>query len=227
MPVKTIQVTEKILASNASVAALNREKLDRAGVFAINLISSPGSGKTSLVEATVKELMSAFRIGMINGDTSAAAFDAERGARAGAAAVHINTVGKCHLEANMIGLALESLPLERLDFVIVENVGNLVCPSHWALGTHATVLIASTPEGADKPYKYPGSYRGVDALVLNKVDLLPYLDFNMEFFLRGVAELNPGVSTFPLSCRTREGFDRWIEWIVSGIAQRTRLSAAE
>jgi hydrogenase nickel incorporation protein HypB len=184
MPVKTIQVTEKILASNAAVAQANREKLDAAGVFAINLISSPGSGKTSLVEATVKKLIPAFRIGMINGDTSPAAFDAERGARAGASAIHINTAGKCHLEA---------------------------------LGTHATVLIASTPEGSDKPYKYPGSYRGVDALVLNKIDLLPFLDFDMDFFLRGVAELNPGLNTFPLSCRTKEGFHAWIDWIVANM----------
>jgi hydrogenase nickel incorporation protein HypB len=223
MPVKTIQVTEKILASNASVAAGNRARLDEAGVFAINLISSPGSGKTSLVEATVKALIPGFSIGMINGDTAPAALDAERGARAGAKAIHINTAGKCHLEANMIGMALDSLPLEELDLLIVENVGNLVCPSHWALGTHATVLIASTPEGSDKPYKYPASYRGVDALVLNKIDLLPFLDFDMELFLRGVAELNPGVKTFPLSCRTREGFDAWIEWIIQGIARNGQL----
>lgn len=220
MPVKTVQVTEKILASNASVADANRARLDAAGVFAINLISSPGSGKTSLVEATVRALTSGFRIGMINGDTSPAALDAERGAKAGAAAVHVNTAGKCHLEANMIGLALNSLPLDDLDMVIVENVGNLVCPSHWALGTHATVLIASTPEGADKPFKYPASYRGVDALVLNKIDLLPFLDFDLKLFTRGVEELNPGVSTFPLSCRTGEGFDGWVEWIISGIARR-------
>jgi hydrogenase nickel incorporation protein HypB len=218
MPVRTIQVTEKILAGNASVAALNREKLDAARVFAINLISSPGSGKTSLVEATLRALTPGFRIGMINGDTSPAALDAERGARAGASAIHVNTVGKCHLEANMIGLALDSLPLDELDLLIVENVGNLVCPSHWALGTHATVLIASTPEGADKPAKYPGSYRGVDALVLNKIDLLPYLDFDVNVFTRGVAELNPGLSTFPLSCRTGEGLDAWAEWLVAGIA---------
>ena len=218
MPVKTVQVTEKILASNASVAEANRAKLDAAGVFAINLISSPGSGKTSLVEATVRALMPGFRIGMINGDTSPAALDAERGARAGASAIHVNTAGKCHLEANMIGMALESLPLDGLDLLIVENVGNLVCPSHWALGTHATVVVASTPEGSDKPFKYPASYRGVDALVLNKVDLLPYLDFDMELFMRGVRELNPGVSAFPLSCRSGEGFERWTDWIISGIA---------
>jgi hydrogenase nickel incorporation protein HypB len=219
MPVKTIQVTTKILESNASVAAANRRRFDAAGVFAINLISSPGSGKTSLVEATVKALAPGIRIAMINGDTAGPALDAERGERAGALAVHVNTSGKCHLEANMIALALEAVPLEELDLAIVENVGNLVCPSSWALGTHATVVVASTPEGSDKPYKYPASYRGIEALVLNKVDLLPYLDFDAAMFRRGVEELNPGVKMFPLSCKTGDGFGEWVDWIVSGIAR--------
>jgi hydrogenase nickel incorporation protein HypB len=218
MPVRTIQVTQKILASNDSIAAINRQLLDDAGVFSINLISSPGSGKTSLVEATVRALKSRFQIGMINGDTAPATLDADRAERAGAQAVHINTAGRCHLEAGMIGLALESLPLDQLDLVIVENVGNLVCPSHWQLGAHATVLIASTPEGADKPFKYPGSYRGIGAVVLNKTDLLPYLDFDQDLFWRGVAELNPGVKKFPLSCVTKDGLDAWLEWIATGIA---------
>jgi hydrogenase nickel incorporation protein HypB len=218
MPVKTIQMTTKILASNAAVALENRQGFDRAGVFAINLISSPGSGKTSLVENTVRLLTPGFRIGMINGDTAAPAWDAERGAKAGATAIHVNTSGKCHLEANMIAMAMEQLPLDALDLVIVENVGNLVCPSNWALGTHATVVVASTAEGSDKPFKYPGSYRGIDALVLNKIDLLPYLDFDMGQFRRGVEELNPGVKVFPLSCRTKQGLDGWVEWILSGMA---------
>jgi hydrogenase nickel incorporation protein HypB len=226
MPVKTVQVVERILASNAATAAVNRELLDAAGVFAINLISSPGSGKTSLVEATVRALSPAVRIGMINGDTCPASLDAERGSRAGAEAVHINTAGKCHLEANMVGLALDTLPLDRLDLLIVENVGNLVCPSHWLLGTHATVIVASTPEGADKPYKYPASYRGVDALVLNKTDLLPYLDFDIDYFMRGVSQLNPGLATFPLSCRTHEGFDRWTDWLLAGIGSARFSSPA-
>jgi hydrogenase nickel incorporation protein HypB len=224
MPVRTIQVTQKILASNDSIAAGNRQLLNDAGVFSINLISSPGAGKTSLVEATVRALKAGIRIGMINGDTAPATLDADRAERAGAQAVHINTAGRCHLEAGMVGLALESLPLDRLDFVIVENVGNLVCPSNWQLGTHATVLIASTPEGADKPFKYPGSYRGVDAVVLNKTDLLPYLEFDRNLFWRGVAELNPGVKKFPLSCVSKEGLDAWLEWIVAGIAGATLQS---
>ena len=113
--------------------------------------------------------------------------------------------------------ALDTLDLSAVDLLIVENVGNLVCPANFALGTHKSVLVASTPEGDDKPYKYPGTYRGVDALVINKIDLLPYVDFDMEYFRRGAAALNPGLVTFPLSCRTGEGLDAWIEWVIAQV----------
>jgi hydrogenase nickel incorporation protein HypB len=211
--ITTVPVVEKVLSANDAVAAEVRTLLDAKGVFCVNLMASPGAGKTSLIERTVAALKDEFSIGMINGDTSAAAFDAERSQRAGAAAVHVNTGGKCHLEAAMVRDALALLPLERIRLLLVENVGNLVCPMSWKLGAHANVLIGSTPEGDDKPYKYPKMYAGVDAVVLNKIDLLPHLDFDCERFLRGVEALNPGLRKFRLSCRTGEGLDEWIAWL--------------
>jgi hydrogenase nickel incorporation protein HypB len=187
-------------------------------------MASPGAGKTSLIERTVEKLSavepasnrSKLRLAVIDGDI-ATSLDADRAAAAGATAVQINTGGECHLDAVMLHGALSQLDLEQIDLLIVENVGNLVCPASFALGTHSSVLIASIPEGDDKPYKYPGMYRGVDALVINKIDLLPYVPFNMETFTKGVEILNPGVITFPLSCRTGEGLDRWLEWVVNQV----------
>jgi hydrogenase nickel incorporation protein HypB len=153
---------------------------------------------------------------VIDGDI-ATSLDADRAAAAGATAVQINTGGECHLDAVMLQGALARLELASFDLLIVENVGNLVCPASFQLGTHKNVLVASIPEGDDKPYKYPGTYRGVDALVVNKIDLLPYVDFRMDYFQRGVEILNPGVSTFPLSCKTGEGLEKWVAWIMNQI----------
>jgi hydrogenase nickel incorporation protein HypB len=136
---------------------------------------------------------------------------------AGIPAVQINTGGECHLDAVMVRDALGSLPLDRIDLLIVENVGNLVCPAAFQLGTHRSLLIASIPEGDDKPYKYPSMYRGVQALVVNKTDLLPYVPFGMDYFRRGVEALNPGLVTFPLSCRTGEGIPAFADWLVSQV----------
>lgn len=208
-----IPVVEKVLSANDSIAAAVRARLDAHGVFSVNLMASPGAGKTSLIERTAAALQAELPIGMINGDTSGAAFDAERSQRAGAAAVHINTAGKCHLEAAMVRDALALLPLERLKLVLIENVGNLVCPMSWKLGAHADVLIGSVPEGDDKPYKYPRMYSGADVLVINKTDLLPYVDFDMEHYRRGVEALNPNLTVFPLSCRTGAGLDEWLGWL--------------
>lgn len=213
-----IPVVEKVLSANDSVAAATRAALDARGIFCINLMASPGAGKTSLIERTVAALKPEFGIAMINGDTSEAAFDAERSQRAGAVSVHVNTGGKCHLEAAMIRDALALLPLDEVRLLIIENVGNLVCPSSWQLGAHASVLIGSIPEGDDKPYKYPRMYSGVEALVINKTDLLPYVDFDMQRFRRGVEILNPGLVAFPLSCRTGEGLEAWLRWLRSKVA---------
>ncbi|MBK9751386.1 MAG: hydrogenase nickel incorporation protein HypB [Chloroflexi bacterium] len=207
-----IPVLEKIHSANDRIAAANRAALDAAGVFALNFMASPGAGKTSLVEQTVKRLADTVRVGMINGDI-ATSLDAERAQLAGATAVQINTGGDCHLDAVMLSQALPALDLNAIDLLIVENVGNLICPANFALGTHHNVLIASIPEGADKPYKYPGMYRGVDVLVINKIDLLPYVPFDMDFFRKGVEILNPGVTIFPLSCVTGEGVEAWIDWL--------------
>ncbi len=213
-----IPVVEKVLSANDSVAAATRALLDERGIYAINLMASPGAGKTSLIERTVAALKQEYGIGMINGDTSEAAFDAERSQRAGAHSVHVNTGGKCHLEAAMIRDASALLPLGEIRLLIIENVGNLVCPSSWQLGAHASVLIGSIPEGDDKPYKYPKMYSGVDALVINKIDLLPYVEFDMVRFRRGVETLNPGLVSFALSCRTGEGLEAWLGWLRSKLA---------
>ena len=216
MIIERVPVVEKILGANDRLAAGNRDRLDAAGVYSLNFLASPGAGKTSLVEQTVGRLAGRLRLAVVDGDI-ATSLDADRAAAAGAKAVQINTGGECHLDAVMLQGALDTLDLSAVDLLIVENVGNLVFPANFALGTHKSVLVASTPEGDDKPYKYPGTYRGVDALVINKIDLLPYVNFDMEYFRRGAAALNPGLVTFPLSCRTGEGLDAWIEWVIAQV----------
>jgi len=207
-----IPVVENILSANDQLAESNRQRLDQAGVFSLNFMASPGAGKTSLIEATLKNLSGVLRLAVIDGDI-ATSLDANRAAAAGATAIQINTGGDCHLDALMLQNALERLDLDAVDLLIVENVGNLVCPASFQLGTHRSVLVASIPEGDDKPYKYPGMYRGVDALVINKIDLLPYAPFRMDYFRQGVEALNPGVTTFELSCRTGVGLEAWVKWI--------------
>jgi hydrogenase nickel incorporation protein HypB len=211
--VKNIPVVEKILSANDRMAEENRTIFDAAGVKAFNIMASPGAGKTSLIELTVKRLLPVMKLAVIDGDI-ATDIDAMRAKAAGALAIQINTGGECHLDAVMVNSALKQLELTGFDLVIVENVGNLVCPASFKLGTHKSVLIASIPEGDDKPYKYPGMYRGVDALVINKIDLLPYIPFDMARFRKGVDILNPGLVTFPLSCKTGEGLEGWIDWII-------------
>jgi hydrogenase nickel incorporation protein HypB len=207
-----ISVVEEILGANDQLASENRARMDSVGAFSLNLMASPGAGKTSLIEATIHALSGKLRVAVVDGDI-ATSIDADRAARAGAIAVQINTGGECHLDAVMLRNALDQIDLVRVDLLIVENVGNLVCPANFRLGTHKSVLIASVPEGHDKPYKYPGIYRGVDALVINKIDLLPYVPFDMDYFRRGVEILNPGVVTFPVSCRTGDGLGDWFRWV--------------
>lgn len=216
-----VPVLEKVLSANDRLAAMNRQMLENVCVFALNFMASPGAGKTSLIEKTVPRLSDRLNIGVIDGDI-ATSLDAERARVAGASAFQINTGGDCHLDAVMLQQALMQMPLTDIDLLIVENVGNLICPANFQLGTHLNVLIASVPEGADKPYKYPGIYRGVDVLVINKIDLLPYVPFDMDYFRRGVEMLNPGLITFPLSCTTGEGLDAWIDWLAERVKSYQR-----
>jgi hydrogenase nickel incorporation protein HypB len=211
---QNITVVENILNANDRIAQENFNRLESAGVFSINILASPGAGKTSLIEQTLPRLKDKLRVAAIDGDI-ATSIDSDRAAAAGAlAAIQINTGGDCHLDAVMLHGALEKLTLPEYDLLIVENVGNLVCPANFKLGTHKTVLVASVPEGDDKPYKYPGTYRGVDVLIINKIDLLPYVNFRMDYFERGVQVLNPNVKTFRTSCTTGEGLDAWADWLI-------------
>ncbi|MGD9028287.1 MAG: hydrogenase nickel incorporation protein HypB [Anaerolineae bacterium] len=211
MPTR-VSVVENILSANDRLAAVNRERLDTAGVFGINLMASPGAGKTSLITRTVEALRDELRIGVVDGDI-ATTLDADRIAELGVPAVQINTGGTCHLDAVMLQGALPQLSLEELDLLIVENVGNLVCPASFDLGVHRNILIASVPEGDDKPYKYPVMYRGVDVVLLNKIDVLDAFDFDMDYFRRGVEALNPGLTFLPLSCKTGDGVGSWLTWL--------------
>ncbi len=219
MATKQVAVVEQILSANDQLADQNRRILDEAGVFAVNIMSSPGAGKTSTIVATQERLKDRLRIGMVDGDIETT-IDADRAAAAGMQAVQINTGGNCHLDAVMLSGALHSLRLDEIDLLVVENVGNLICPASFKLGTHISVLIASVPEGDDKPYKYPPMYRGVDALIINKIDLLPYIRFNMDYFIKGVEILNPGLTTFPISCTTGEGLDAWADWLYRQVMAR-------
>ncbi len=217
--VKSVPIIENIMHANDRLAQENRALLDKAGVFAINIMASPGAGKTTFILKTLDSVHGSLRMGVIEGDI-ASSIDADKAVAAGLPAVQINTGGDCHLDAVMISNALAVLPLNDLDLVIVENVGNLICPASFALGTHINVLIASIPEGDDKPYKYPGMYRGVQALVISKIDLLPYVQFNMDYFRQGVEILNPGLVTFPVSAKTGEGMDDWAAWLLAQVGSK-------
>jgi hydrogenase nickel incorporation protein HypB len=215
---RRVSVVEEILSANDQLAAANHAQLDAAAVFAINIMASPGAGKTSLIMRTVEALREELRIGAVDGDI-ATTIDADRIAALGVPAVQINTGGNCHLDAVMLRGALPQLSLAELDLLIIENVGNLVCPASFKLGVHRNVLIASVPEGDDKPYKYPVMYRGVDVLVLNKMDVLAAFEFDVDYFRRGVETLNPGLAFFPLSCKTGEGLSGWLDWLRSEVKE--------
>jgi len=222
-----VPIIEKILDANDQVAAMNQQLLTSKKVYSINLMASPGAGKTSLILETIRVLrefsskdacfLSLLRIGVIEGDTAPVTIDADKVLAVGMPAVQINTGGNCHLDAIMVRQGMEKLPLDQLDLVIVENVGNLVCPAAFKLGTHANVLIASIPEGDDKPYKYPNIYRNLDVLIVNKIDLLPYIPFDMDYFRQGVEILNPGLLTFPVSAKTGEGIHAWVSWLTQRV----------
>jgi len=214
---ESIKIVENILNANDHIALNNTKCLDEKGIYSINLMASPGAGKTSFIISTIQALPQELRLGVIEGDTAPVTIDSDKINSAGIPAVQVNTGGQCHLDAVMVENALDQLPLNDLDLVIVENVGNLICPAAFKLGTHASVLIASTPEGDDKPYKYPNIYRGLEVLIINKIDLLPYLDFNIDYFKQGVEMLNPGLITFEVSCKTGKGIQSWLAWLLEQV----------
>ncbi len=218
-----VPIVQRILSANETLAETVRQRFDDHGIFAINVMASPGAGKTSLILRTIEKLAPTYRIAVVEGDTAPVTIDADKVANRGIPAVQINTGGDCHLDASMMDSGLNQLPLSDLDLIIVENVGNLICPAAFQLGTHANVLIASIPEGDDKPYKYPAIYQGLDVLLISKLDLLPYIDFRMDYFKQGVEALNPGLVTFATSAKTGQGLNEWAEWLSQKIqAHRQR-----
>lgn len=211
-----IDIKQPILQKNDQLAAELRQRFADNGVFVLDLLASPGSGKTSTILATIDALRDEFNIAVIEGDI-ASSVDAERIKAQGTPAVQINTGGACHLESAMIKRAVDVLDLERLDLIIIENVGNLVCPTDFDLGENAKVMILSVPEGDDKPLKYPGVFQVSDAIILNKVDTLPVFNFDRAAFDDAVTRLNPQAPVFPLAATSGEGVDAWTEWLAERV----------
>lgn len=216
-----VPIVQKILSANDELAQQNQTILAQYGILAINVMASPGSGKTSLILRTIEELSNIIKIGVIEGDTAPVTIDADKISGLNIPVTQINTGGECHLDALMVRKGMDALNLSNIELLIIENVGNLICPAAFRLGEHKNIVVASIPEGDDKPYKYPNIYRGIDALVLNKIDLLPYVDFNIDYFQAGISALNPGVEIFQLSCKTGENFSQWADWVQTQIKKNS------
>jgi len=217
-----VEVLERIFDENDHAAAANRAALDAAGVWAVNLMSSPGAGKTTLLVHTLAHLRdTGLRAGVVEGDIETS-LDADRLAGLGAQISLLNTGngfgGECHLDAPMVARALAGLDLATLDVLLVENVGNLVCPAEFDVGAHRRVMVASITEGEEKPLKYPVMFRSVDVVLVNKIDLLPHLDFDLDLFRRNVAAVNPGAELIEVSARTGQGLDAWHAWLTAAVA---------
>lgn len=213
-----VAVVKDVLKANDQVATENRAAFQAAGVNVVNMMSSPGAGKTSLILATLDRLPAGIRLGVIEGDI-ASSIDAETIGARGVPVVQVNTGGGCHLNAPMIRSALEHLDLPSLDLLIIENVGNLVCPASKVLGAHRAVVVSSVPEGADKPYKYPGIFAAADAVVLNKIDLQEALEYDGAFHERGIRMVNSHAPILPVSCRTGQGVEGWLEWLLAPLKE--------
>ena len=207
-----VKVVTNILEANDRIAAENKKIFEEAHVYVINIMSGPGAGKTSLLERTIREFDGKIRIGVIEGDI-AGSDDAERIEELGIPVIQINTGGGCHLDANMIREVLDDLPLKDLDLLIIENVGNLVCPAEFKLGENMNVMLLSIAEGHDKPLKYPLMFQESSALILNKIDLLPYTNVDMEKIRKDSLSLNPKLKIFEASCKTGEGINEWTNWL--------------
>jgi hydrogenase nickel incorporation protein HypB len=216
-------VLENVLDANDTLARANRDTFDRAGTYTINMMSSPGAGKTALLERTLERLRSELRLGVLEGDVQTT-LDADRLARFHIPLVQVNTDpgfgGECHLDANMVRSGLGELPLDDIDILVIENVGNLVCPAEFRVGEDVRVMVYSVTEGEEKPLKYPLMFRSADLVLVNKLDLLEYLDFDLEQFLGNLDAVNPGVGRILTSARTGQGVDEWCEWLGRCIPER-------
>jgi hydrogenase nickel incorporation protein HypB len=212
------RVAEGVLSANDALAQANRETFDRAGIYVINLMSSPGAGKTTILERTLERMAGMLRLGVLEGDVQTT-LDADRLARFGVPIVQVNTDpgfgGECHLDANMVRYGLAALPLEDIDVLVIENVGNLVCPAEFKVGEHSRVMVSAVTEGEDKPLKYPLMFRSVELVLVNKVDLLAHLDVDLAQFLRNLDAVNPGVARILMSARTGQGIAEWCSWLMT------------
>jgi len=208
-----IKVVKDILGANDRIARKNRQLFDGNKVFVVNVMASPGAGKTSVIMETIKRLKGKTGVGVVEGDISSS-LDAEAISKEDVPVVQINTGGECHLDANMTAIALGDLPLKDIDLLLIENVGNLVCPAEFALGEDIKVLISSTPEGDDKPFKYPLMFHEADVVLINKIDLLPYLKFDVDAFSKTIKGINRKVKIFPVSCTTGQGIEAWVSWLL-------------
>jgi hydrogenase nickel incorporation protein HypB len=222
-----VKVVEDALDANNTIARANRDDFDRAGVTVVNLMSAPGAGKTTLLERVLGDLEGRVRVGVLEGDVQGS-LDADRLASLHVPVTQLNTGagfgGECHLDANMVRSALPAIPLDDLDLLIVENVGNLVCPAEFRIGEDARIMVSSVAEGEDKPLKYPLMFRACELVVINKLDLLPHVDFDMDRYLANLDAVHPDVERMTMSARTGEGVEAFREWLAT-VAHRERVPA--
>lgn len=219
--VRVIEVKENILADNDKEAQILRDKLKAKKTFLMNLMSSPGSGKTTTLLRTVEQLKDKIKIGIMEADIDSDV-DAQTMANAGVKSIQLHTGGMCHLDAAMTEQGLNELNYDGLDLVVLENVGNLICPAEFDTGAAKNVMILSVPEGHDKPLKYPLMFSKVDALIINKIDVVPYFDFDMDKLHEYVGKINKNVKIFPISAKTGEGVDQWVQWLLNEVREHNQ-----
>jgi hydrogenase nickel incorporation protein HypB len=216
-----VRIVEDALDANNTIAHANRDDFDRNGVTVVNFMSAPGAGKTTLLERTIADL-DGVRAGVLEGDVEGS-MDADRLSALHVPVVQLNTAsgfgGECHLDANMVRSALSALPLDEIDLLVIENVGNLVCPAEFRVGEDLRVMVSAVTEGEDKPLKYPLMFRACDLVIVNKIDLLPHLDVSVERLLANIEAVHPGVPTMLVSARTGEGIEAWNEWLVGAVSR--------
>ncbi len=215
-----VEILKNITSANDAIAAQNQQVLDKHNVLALNIMASPGAGKTSLILQAINHLKQKTSIAVIEGDV-ASKIDADKIDKEGIPVVQINVGASCSLEAHMIGPALNKLPLAKVNLLFIENIGNLICPAEFALGEHRKVVISSITEGDDKPVKYPLMFTLADVVIINKIDLLPHLEFGLENFRKAIKGLNPKTKIFEVSCKTGEGIDAWCSWLLAQVKKRS------